>query len=172
MGSLVREMAGPGLTLVSSLLVCLLLHEASAQSQGSFLLRFPFLRPFSLSSLGSLNTRERDRRPDKPVIVRASRVHKGVDRVIGLSTQPPPARVPSAVLDNQALASTEASAGEVVSIDYESDSEFVILENPIGAGGQCRRNYHCRGRERCVLRFRQYICTTIFCNEDDDCADN
>ena len=69
-------MAGARLTLVSSLLVCLLLHGARAQSQGSFLFRFPFLRPFSLTSLGSLNNRERDRRPDKPVIVRASRVHK------------------------------------------------------------------------------------------------
>ena len=52
--------------------------------------------------------------------------------------------------------STE-SAPEVVNIDYESDSEFVILDNPIGAGGECRRNYHCRGRERCVLRFREYM---------------
>ena len=117
-----------------------------------------------------------------------------MDRVIGLSTQPPPARVPFAVLDNQALASNifanqvdiislvlyntkfstfqvllgdndtsiVVSTGapveeEVVNIDYESDSEFVILENPIGAGGECRRNYHCRGRERCVLRFREYM---------------
>ena len=46
---------------------------------------------------------------------------------------------------------------EVVNIDYESDSEFVILDNPIGAGGECRRNYHCKGRERCVLRFREYM---------------
>ena len=117
--------------------------------------------------------------------------------MIGLSTQAPPARVPSAVLDNQALASntfanqvqthlndqseldvdtfkfqvllggndtnivvtTTESPGEavVVNIDYESDSEFVILDNPIGAGGECRRNYHCKGRERCVLRFREYM---------------
>ena len=69
-------MAGTRLTLVSGLLICLLLHEAKAQGQGSFLLRFPFFRPFSLGSLSSLNTRERDRRPDKPIIVRASRVHK------------------------------------------------------------------------------------------------
>ena len=52
---------------------------------------------------------------------------------------------------------TPGAAPEVVNIDYDSDSEFVILDNPIGAGGECRRNYHCRGRERCVLRFRQYM---------------
>ena len=75
--SRMREMGGASVTLVSGLLLCLVLHEARAQSQGSFLFRFPFLRPFSLDTL-SLNSfnRERDRRPDKPIIVRASRVHK------------------------------------------------------------------------------------------------
>ena len=63
------------MTLVSGLLLCLVLHEIRAQSQGTFLFRFPFLRPFSLDSLNAFS-RERDRRPDKPIIVRASRVHK------------------------------------------------------------------------------------------------
>ena len=53
-----------------TLLVSLLLPEAGGQG---LLLRLPFLRPFSLSSLGG---RERERRPDMPVIVRASRVNK------------------------------------------------------------------------------------------------
>ena len=79
-----REMGEASVTLVSGLLLCLVLHEARAQSQGSFLFRFPFLRPFSLDSLNSFS-RERDRRPDKPIIVRASRVHK-VNTILFMDT--------------------------------------------------------------------------------------
>ena len=49
------------------LVLAALLPPASPQRN----LLFPFLRPFSFSS-----TRGRDSRPDNPVIIRASRVHK------------------------------------------------------------------------------------------------
>ena len=49
------------------LVLAAILPPASPQRN----LLFPFLRPFSFSS-----TRGRDSRPDNPVIIRASRVHK------------------------------------------------------------------------------------------------
>ena len=51
------------------------------------------------------------------------------------------------------------------------DDNFISLINPFGSGGECRHNYHCRGRERCVRRNGEYICTRHFCNEDRDCSD-
>ena len=33
---------------------------------------------------------------------------------------------------------------------------FVILSNPHGSGGECRRNYHCSGRQKCVRRLGRY----------------
>ena len=32
----------------------------------------------------------------------------------------------------------------------------VLLANPHGSGGECRRDYHCRGRQRCVRRLGRY----------------
>ena len=102
-----------------------------------------------------------------------------MDRVIGLSTRPPAARLPSSVLDNQVLASTSVlqnqvriditsnqyclqspASGQVLpgqnssvavpvvasnsldtAIDYDNDSEdYVIIDNPLGSGGECRRD--------------------------------
>ena len=63
-------------------------------------------------------------------------------------------------------------------IDYDSDSEdYVIIDNPLGSGGECRRDiyciyhlhifyfiyfmtrrdYHCQGRERCVRRRGRFM---------------
>ena len=68
-------------------------------------------------------------------------------------------------------------------IDYDNDSEdYVIIDNPLGSGGECRRDiyciyylhyllpshfifiyfmtrrdYHCQGRERCVRRRGRFM---------------
>ena len=33
---------------------------------------------------------------------------------------------------------------------------LVILNNPHGSGGECRRDYHCGGRQKCVRRLGRY----------------
>jgi len=70
--------------------------------------------------------------------------------------------------ENQVITTTEAQEEEE---EEEEEEEFVMLFNPHGSGGECRYNYHCRGRERCVRRNWRYICTAHLCNEDKDCPD-
>ena len=60
----------------------------------------------------------------------------------GLDSLSSPGLGPSSEsFENQVLNNTESA---------ESEGEFLVLFNPHGSGGECRYNYHCRGRERCV----------------------
>ena len=64
--------------------------------------------------------------------------------------------MPSVVIaQNQVIVDADDDT-DINDIDYDGD-DYVILDNPIGSGGECRRDYHCFGRERCVLRRRKYM---------------
>ena len=59
--------------------------------------------------------------------------------------------------EDQVLNTTEPEETGGPEEEEEEEEEFVVLFNPHGSGGECRYNYHCRGRERCVRRNGRYM---------------